>query len=109
MSIDMKDFFEKKYLAVRDIFDVSKANTSKIFKVIDLKAEIDMLSDGTEKKIALMFFEGQKLPMIVNKFNLYTLSLMYPDVNDVIGKEIRLGFKTYFIDGQRKYGFEILP
>jgi hypothetical protein len=106
----MKDFFEKKYLVVKDIFDVSKANTPKTFKVIDLKAEIDMLSDGTEKKIALMVLDGQKLPMIVNKFNLYTLQLMYPDdVNDVIGKEIRLGFKTYFIDGQRKYGFEILP
>lgn len=110
MAIDMKDFFAKKYLAVQDIFDVAKSNTAKTFKVIDLKSESVMLSDGKEKKNALMFFEGQTLPMILNKMNLYTLSLMYEkNVNEVIGKEIRLGFKTYFIEGQRKYGFEILP
>jgi len=110
MSIDMKDFFEKKYLSVQDIFDVTKANTPKTFKVLELKSEMTKFSDGSEKKIPLMYLEGQVLPIILNKMNLYTLGLMYPDdVNDVIGKEIRLGFKTYFIDGQRKYGFEIIP
>jgi hypothetical protein len=111
MTIEMKDFFVKKYLSVQDIFDVTKSNTAKTFKVIDLKAESVIDSDGTEiKKNALMFFEGQKLPMVLNKMNLYTLRLMYSeDINDVIGKEIKIGFKSYFIEGQRKYGFEILP
>jgi hypothetical protein len=110
MTIDVKDFFVKKYLNVNDLFDVTKSNTLKTFKVLDLKSEMTKFSDGSEKKIPLMYLEGQVLPIILNKMNLYTLGLMYPkDINDVINKEIKIGFKSYFIEGQRKYGFEIYP